>query len=86
MQPGPYRSVAKAGRSPAGARAVTSHTASLVGSDAVFEDVCDQFGVIAVESINDRAYVLERGQFVMQGTPEELNRESEQLKRAYIGL
>jgi acyl-CoA synthetase (NDP forming) len=45
--------VAKAGRSDAGARAVSSHTASLVGSDAVFKDVCDQFGLIAVESIND---------------------------------
>lgn len=36
--------------------------------------------------ICDRAYVLERGEFVMQGTPEELNREGEQLRRAYIGL
>ncbi|HET8716708.1 MAG TPA: acetate--CoA ligase family protein [Nocardioidaceae bacterium] len=45
--------VAKAGRSDAGARAVSSHTASLVGSDAVFRDVCDQVGAIAVESIND---------------------------------
>ena len=45
--------VAKSGRTPAGARAVSSHTASLVGSDAVFKDVCDQYGIIAVESIND---------------------------------
>lgn len=36
--------------------------------------------------ICDRAYVLERGDIVMQGTPEELNREGEQLRRAYIGL
>lgn len=45
--------VAKAGRSPDGARAVSSHTASLAGSDEVFKDVCEQYGVIAVESIND---------------------------------
>ena len=45
--------VAKAGRSAEGARAVRSHTASLVGSDDVFKDVCEQYGVIAVESIND---------------------------------
>lgn len=45
--------VAKAGRSAEGARAVSSHTASLVGSDDVFKDVCEQYGVIAVESIND---------------------------------
>ena len=36
--------------------------------------------------IADRAYVLERGDIVMQGTPEELNRQGEQLRRAYIGL
>ncbi|MGN6574441.1 MAG: acetate--CoA ligase family protein [Nocardioides sp.] len=45
--------VVKAGRSPDGARAVSSHTASLAGSDKVFKDVCEQYGVLAVESIND---------------------------------
>lgn len=36
--------------------------------------------------ICDRAYVLERGDIVMQGTPEDLNSQGEQLRRAYIGL
>jgi branched-chain amino acid transport system ATP-binding protein len=36
--------------------------------------------------IADRAYVLERGDIVMQGTPEELTSRGEQLRRAYIGL
>ncbi|MGN6576941.1 MAG: ABC transporter ATP-binding protein [Nocardioides sp.] len=36
--------------------------------------------------IADRAYVLERGDIVMQGTPDELNSQGEQLRRAYIGL
>lgn len=45
--------VAKAGRSTDGARAVSSHTASLAGSDEVFKDICEQYGVVAVESIND---------------------------------
>ena len=38
----------KAGESPAGARAAISHTASLAGSNAVFEAVCKQAGVIRV--------------------------------------
>ena len=36
--------------------------------------------------ICDRAYVLERGDIVMQGTPEELNSQGEKLRHAYIGL
>ena len=36
--------------------------------------------------ICDRAYVLERGDIVMQGTPAELNSKGEELRRAYIGL
>ncbi|HET9498721.1 MAG TPA: ABC transporter ATP-binding protein [Marmoricola sp.] len=36
--------------------------------------------------IADRAYVLERGDIVMEGTPQELSSQGEQLRRAYIGL
>ncbi|EWT06264.1 leucine/isoleucine/valine transporter ATP-binding subunit [Intrasporangium chromatireducens Q5-1] len=42
----------------------------------------------AVKSLEiaDRAYVLERGDIVMTGTPQELNQQGEELRRAYIGL
>ncbi len=42
----------------------------------------------AVKSLEiaDRAYVLERGDIVMTGTPAELNQQGEELRRAYIGL
>lgn len=37
-------------------------------------------------AVCDRAYVLERGAFVMQGTPSELMDSADDLRRAYIGL
>ena len=43
----------KAGETPAGARAVKSHTASLAGTDAVFNAMCQQAGVIRVRSVDE---------------------------------
>lgn len=45
--------VLKAGRTPAGARAVSSHTGSLAGSDEVYEAIFAQAGVLRVESIEE---------------------------------
>lgn len=44
---------AKAGRTPQGARAVQSHTASLAGAHAVFEAVCAARGVVLVPDALD---------------------------------
>lgn len=43
--------VLKVGRSDVGATAAASHTASLVGSDQVFDALFEQYGVIRVESM-----------------------------------
>ncbi|MBE9501760.1 MAG: CoA-binding protein [Dehalococcoidia bacterium] len=43
----------KAGETQAGARAAMSHTASLAGSDAVFEAVCKQAGVIRARDLDE---------------------------------
>lgn len=45
--------VLKAGRTAAGARAVSSHTGSLAGSDQVYEAIFAQAGVLRVESIEE---------------------------------
>lgn len=45
--------VLKVGRSEAGAQATASHTASLAGSDAVYEGVFQQFGVFRARSIDE---------------------------------
>ncbi|MBN1383138.1 MAG: CoA-binding protein [Deltaproteobacteria bacterium] len=43
----------KAGSTPAGAQAAMSHTASIAGSNAVFDAVCRQAGVIRVKNLDD---------------------------------
>jgi len=43
--------ILKGGSSAVGARATLSHTASIAGSDAVFDGVCRQTGVIRVEQL-----------------------------------
>lgn len=43
----------KAGRSVAGARAVSSHTGALAGSDAAFEAAVTQAGAVRVETLED---------------------------------
>jgi acetyltransferase len=43
----------KAGYTSAGARAAKSHTAALAGSDAVFNSVCKQAGIIRVRDIDE---------------------------------
>ncbi len=56
----------KVGRSAAGGKAAASHTATLAGSDAVFEAVCRQYGVHrarTTEELLDIGYLCERGKF-----------------------
>ncbi|MBI3286559.1 MAG: acetate--CoA ligase family protein, partial [Chloroflexi bacterium] len=43
----------KAGRTPAGARAVSSHTGSLAGSDEVYDAIFQQAGVLRVDSVEE---------------------------------
>lgn len=45
--------VLKAGRTSAGARAVSSHTGSLAGSHAAYQAAFKQSGVVEVETVND---------------------------------
>jgi acetate---CoA ligase (ADP-forming) len=56
----------KIGRSAAGAKAATSHTAALTGSDAVHDAVFRQFGVIRVEDYDE---LLETAQLLAYSPP-----------------
>lgn len=52
----------KSGRTTAGARAATSHTAALAGSDAAFTSLCEQSGILraaTLEELFDLAMVLD---------------------------
>ncbi|MFH1604187.1 MAG: acetate--CoA ligase family protein [Pseudomonadota bacterium] len=53
----------KIGRSDFGRRAASSHTAALTGSDALYDAVCKQYGVIRVPSYDD---LLEVSQLLAQ--------------------
>jgi len=55
--------VIKPGRTKEAAKAAASHTGAIVGSDAVFDAVCEKAGVLRVETMNelfDMAEILER--------------------------
>jgi acetate---CoA ligase (ADP-forming) len=56
----------KIGRSPAGAKAATSHTAAMTGTDAVHDAVFKQYGVIRVEDYDE---LLETAQFLAYSGP-----------------
>jgi acetate---CoA ligase (ADP-forming) len=56
----------KIGRSPAGAKAATSHTAAMTGADAVHDAVFKQYGVIRVEDYDE---LLETAQFLAYSPP-----------------
>ena len=42
----------KAGKTPAGAKAALSHTASVAGSDAVFDGICRQTGILRAKNLH----------------------------------
>lgn len=57
----------KVGRSTVGAHAVSSHTAALSGSDAVFDAVLRQYGAYRARTTNEQldvAYAASRGRFI----------------------
>lgn len=57
----------KVGRSQVGAQAVSSHTAALAGSDAVFDAVLRQYGVYRARTTAEQldvAYAAARGRFI----------------------
>jgi acyl-CoA synthetase (NDP forming) len=56
----------KIGRSAAGAKAATSHTAAMTGADAVHDAVFKQYGVIRVEDYDE---LLETAQFLAYTPP-----------------
>ena len=56
----------KVGQSAAGATAAQSHTASLAGTDAVFDALCRQYGVYRAQTTQEQvdvAYAADRGRF-----------------------
>ncbi|MGI8927022.1 MAG: CoA-binding protein [Tepidiformaceae bacterium] len=56
--------ILKGGRTEAGSRAATSHTASLAGSLRIFDGLCKQAGVLRVESLEDLVDVAVTFRFV----------------------
>ena len=58
----------KGGRTKAGSRAVTSHTASMSGEDSLWEAMCRQYGIIRVHSVHEMADVLLAFQFLRPAT------------------
>lgn len=57
--------VLKVGRTPAGARAARAHTAAIAGTDAVYNAVFDELGIVRVDDIDDlwqMAVLLARAQ------------------------
>lgn len=52
--------VLKSGRTPGGVKAAASHTKSLAGSDQVFSGICNQLGILRVETIEE-LYDVARG-------------------------
>lgn len=51
--------VLKAGRSEKGGRVAASHTGSLAGSDRVFDALCQKFGVIRVDDLEELIYTAQ---------------------------
>ncbi len=51
--------VVKAGRHEAGARAASSHTGAMAGSDAVLDAAFNRCGVLRVNAISDLFYMAE---------------------------
>lgn len=58
--------ILKSGRTEAGSRAATSHTASLAGSLQVFDGLCRQAGVLRLESLEELVDIAVTFRFVKQ--------------------
>ena len=63
----------KSGRTEAGQRAATSHTAALTGSDRVFQAVCKQFGVCTVDDLNELVYTSHLFTYLRNQTRDRFN-------------
>jgi acyl-CoA synthetase (NDP forming) len=60
----------KSGRTQAGQKAAATHTAALAGESRVFEAICDQFGAILVDDVNEMMDTIQ----VMAAFGEKLSR------------
>ena len=58
----------KGGRTKAGSRAVTSHTASMGGEEVLWEAICRQHGVVRVHSMHEMSDLLLAFQFLRPST------------------